>query len=709
MLAKEYQEHEGAKDGSTLYVQYNYDDTAASGEYTKGMRQKSVRYPNARLVHFTYGSSGSDADNLNRLDAVNEDNGGSPGNAVTQYSYVGLGMIVIEDYPQPDVRLDYYRNDQGSGTSGTYQGFDRFDRVVNHKWYDYGASAVRDQYTYAYDRASNRLYRENVGPSGKDEFYTYDGMYQLKNFDRGDLNEGKTAISGTLVREEDFTLDPTGNWSGYVQKTSGTTQLNQSWTHNPVNEVTDISETTGPAWITPVQDRAGNMTTVPNPANLANGLTCVYDAWNRLVEVQVSQGEVYRCEYDGLNRRIIKYYDVDPYGEFCGYFYHNASWQLLEERYAEVQSAQPETLQPYWQYVWSARYIDSPLLRDKNTDTDGLCDDERLYYLGDANFNVTTLVDTGGEAVERYVYDPYGKVTIQDGSWSGERTFSSYQNEILYTGREFQTETALYYYRGRWYHPPLGRFLSRDRIGYQAGDSNLYRYVMNNPPRVTDPYGFQPPNLYGVPWTPGPVRNPPPPPFPGPGVIGPAIPVPGYWLYETLFPPFALPLVNPQPDFEPEPLPPGLAPGQVRGITSETGSRFAGPLRPGQYFGVGGCGTCVGAVIHCPGKGTAAFHFDVYDEPGGHLGKYCWPNGCYAVVTGGDWSGDVGTLVGWQSKDLFFRTLNALRSRGIRIGGYVGGGAVYRGADRWYRVLRCDFFARCAHVCWFYAAVLSPW
>ena len=148
-------------------------------------------------------------------------------------------------------------------------------------------------------------------------------------------------------------------------------------------------------------------------------------------------------------------------------------------------------MQPYQQYVWSARYIDAPVLRDKNTDTDGLCDDQRLYYLSDANFNVTTLVDTGGDAVERYLYDPYGKVTIQDGSWSGERTFSSYQNEILYTGREFQTETALYYYRGRWYHAPLGRFLSRDPIGYDADDPNLYRMVRNCPLSGVDPLGKQ--------------------------------------------------------------------------------------------------------------------------------------------------------------------------------------------------------------------------
>ena len=60
MLDKEYQEHEGAKDASTLYVQYNYDESASGGEFTKGLRPSSVRYPNGRLVHYTYGSSGGD-------------------------------------------------------------------------------------------------------------------------------------------------------------------------------------------------------------------------------------------------------------------------------------------------------------------------------------------------------------------------------------------------------------------------------------------------------------------------------------------------------------------------------------------------------------------------------------------------------------------------------------------------------------------------
>ena len=64
----------------------------------------------------------------------------------------------------------------------------------------------------------------------------------------------------------------TGNWPGFVQKTSGSTDLDQGRTHNPVNEITAITAATGIDWADPAHDRNGNMTTIPKPANLADGL-----------------------------------------------------------------------------------------------------------------------------------------------------------------------------------------------------------------------------------------------------------------------------------------------------------------------------------------------------------------------------------------------------------------------------------------------------
>jgi uncharacterized protein RhaS with RHS repeats len=49
----------------------------------------------------------------------------------------------------------------------------------------------------------------------------------------------------------------------------------------------------------------------------------------------------------------------------------------------------------------------------------------------------------------------------------------------------------LYYYRARYYHPGLQRFLSEDPIEFAGGDPNLYLYVANNPIRYTDELGLK--------------------------------------------------------------------------------------------------------------------------------------------------------------------------------------------------------------------------
>ena len=58
-----------------------------------------------------------------------------------------------------------------------------------------------------------------------------------------------------------------------------------------------------------------------------------------------------------------------------------------------------------------------------------------------------------------------------------------------FTGREWDAESGLYYYRARYYDPKIGRFMSEDPVGF-AGGSNFYVYVGNRAPNFTDPYGL---------------------------------------------------------------------------------------------------------------------------------------------------------------------------------------------------------------------------
>ena len=62
------------------------------------------------------------------------------------------------------------------------------------------------------------------------------------------------------------------------------------------------------------------------------------------------------------------------------------------------------------------------------------------------------------------------------------------KNPFTFTGREYDTETGNYYFRAR-YLSTDGRYLSKDPIGFAGLDTNLYRYVFNNPLNYVDPTG----------------------------------------------------------------------------------------------------------------------------------------------------------------------------------------------------------------------------
>ena len=67
-------------------------------------------------------------------------------------------------------------------------------------------------------------------------------------------------------------------------------------------------------------------------------------------------------------------------------------------------------------------------------------------------------------------------------------TESVYGNRFLFQGREYDYDTALYYFRARWYEPETGRWLSPDPIGISGG-LNLYAFCGNDPVNFIDPTG----------------------------------------------------------------------------------------------------------------------------------------------------------------------------------------------------------------------------
>ncbi len=87
--------------------------------------------------------------------------------------------------------------------------------------------------------------------------------------------------------------------------------------------------------------------------------------------------------------------------------------------------------------------------------------------LPDALGSTVALADEAGAVQTEYTYAPFGATTV-----SGQTSTNPHQ----FTGREADG-TGLYYYRARYYHPTLGRFVSEDPLGFVGDDTNLYAYV----------------------------------------------------------------------------------------------------------------------------------------------------------------------------------------------------------------------------------------
>jgi len=101
--------------------------------------------------------------------------------------------------------------------------------------------------------------------------------------------------------------------------------------------------------------------------------------------------------------------------------------------------------------------------------------------LTDALGSTVALADSSGAVQSENTYEPFGKSTA---------TGAANTNPFQYTGRE-NDGTGLYYYRARYYHPLLQRFIRQDPIEFMSGDFNLYAYVGNNPLNLRDPMGAQ--------------------------------------------------------------------------------------------------------------------------------------------------------------------------------------------------------------------------
>ncbi|MCV6638487.1 RHS repeat-associated core domain-containing protein [Candidatus Albibeggiatoa sp. nov. NOAA] len=341
----------------------------------------------------------------------------------------------------------YYKNNQLSS-----QTLSSGDVSLTHSlWYDAmnreavrdyknGSTVIYQQNTSLYDAFGN-IKQEVIDPVAEAALnyqrdYSYDLLSRLKKVDNA-LDE----------EQESWNYDLVGNWTFTNQN-----GVDENRTPNADNEYINSEFS---------YNAVGNLTAYADKQFR-------YDWANRLIEVSDNSGIVASYTYDALNRRITKHVVADDIT--TSYIYFGS--QVLEE-------LENGTLKR--RYIYGS-YVDEPLsMYDAETN-------KTYTYLRDRQYSVVALVDDQGAVVESYRYSAFGLRTVYDAN-GVEIACSNYNNVYGYTGRRYDAESALWYYRNRMYSPEVGRFLQRDPAGYVDG-MNLYAYVRNNPLLFLDPMGL---------------------------------------------------------------------------------------------------------------------------------------------------------------------------------------------------------------------------
>jgi RHS repeat-associated protein len=442
-------------------IQYGYDAL---------YRLTSKTYPDSTAVNYTY-------DPLSRLTQVTDpsgaysftyDNLGRLLGTNTQYSFFGSALTNSYTYDAASNRISFTNSESGitygydslnrlttltdSNTGQFGFGYDALGRrtsltrpngIGTSYSYDtlsrllsvlHNGGALPGSTAYTYDAAGNRLTKTAVeagtpNPVSVLSQYSYDNIYQLT----------QAVVNASVA--EGYSYDAVGN------RLSSTGPV--SYNYNASNELTSTSATTY------TYDNNGNTLSKTDSTGTTN---YAWDFENRLTQVTLpAQGGTVYFNYDPFGRRIRK----SSSGGTTIFAYDGAT--VVEE----LDSSGNVTAR----YTQGAG-IDAPLAMYRGFTTS--------YYHSDGLGSIVSLTDASGQLAASYLYDSFGNLTASTGTIT---------NPYQYTGREFDSETGLYYYRARYYDPIVGRFLSEDPIGFD-GEANFYPYVRNNPVIARDPTGL---------------------------------------------------------------------------------------------------------------------------------------------------------------------------------------------------------------------------
>ena len=280
----------------------------------------------------------------------------------------------------------------------------------------------------------------------------------------------------TSATYNDGSSTNTYSYDNSGQLTGSTGTVNQSFSYDSGGNRNSTGYTTG----------AGNEMTS------GGGYTYTYDNdGNTISKTQISTGDVWSYSYDYENRLTSAVekssggttleqvtYTYDALGRQIGVDTNGTMrWTVYNGSSADAN--------PYADYngsgALSMRYLDGLAVDELLARTDPSAN--TAWYITNNVGSVEYVVSSSGTVLDHIMYDNYGNVTSESSPSNGDR--------FKFAGMQYDSTTGIYYDHARYYDPNTGRFVSQDPDGFVAGDTNLYRYVQNQPTGANDPSGMQ--------------------------------------------------------------------------------------------------------------------------------------------------------------------------------------------------------------------------
>jgi RHS repeat-associated protein len=299
--------------------------------------------------------------------------------------------------------------------------------------------------------------------------YGFNGNGLVKDRVAVTLDEGVEFVYDVLRLSiaRNFTMDPSNKCQDLPEGTScslahKTYGASSTYTYDKVGNRTDLSAVV--AWGNRLVKFNGDSLVYDADGNLNKRIRSGSEIqrlyWNslgELVAVWTSGADSVNFAYDGSGRRALKWTSTATSR------YHYDRDNLLVELNGAGNFVAEYTYYPG---------VDRPhSVRRGGT----------MYYFGSDDIGtVKGLFDGSANVVSSYVYDAWGTLTS---------SVETVANPIRFGGREYDSETGLYYNRARYYDPALGRFISEDPIGL-GGGINPYAYAGNDPVNAKDPFGL---------------------------------------------------------------------------------------------------------------------------------------------------------------------------------------------------------------------------